>query len=395
MISESFTSVRAAAIASGIFGRQLWFSSRARHWMVSSFGRCKTSAGRITLGWLTSSGYRRVNICGQSFYVHRVVAHSFLGLPPDDETWQVHHRDGNHANNRLDNLEYVTQSENTQHSYTTNPQRAFGGCTQSKPVMWRPTYSQDWTTFPSLSGAARTLGMSRKTVARLCRDGLQAGDSDFKFGELSERPVLPSEEWARLLNPTTGLQIPGRWVSSLGRIVSYQGIISRGYQRRSGYVETSIMGKKFFVHRLVARAFLGPPPSPKHSQVNHKDWNPGNNNVDNLEYVTLAENMIHALSNLHIRQRHKEANSKPVFGRRLGSKDEWAWYPSMTAAAEAVGVRPSAVSQCLRRVSRRTRKYEFRLVTEDAPAEEIFGEEWRTVDLEELLEEKRQRYGRP
>ena len=48
------------------------------------------------------------------------------------------------------------------------------------------------------------------------------------------------------------------------------------------------------VHRCVASAFIGPPPSPTH-QVNHKDGNKCNNNVDNLEWATPKENMLHAL----------------------------------------------------------------------------------------------------
>lgn len=47
------------------------------------------------------------------------------------------------------------------------------------------------------------------------------------------------------------------------------------------------------VHTLVARAFLGPPPSPKH-QVNHKDRKRSNNRLTNLEWETPKKNTQHA-----------------------------------------------------------------------------------------------------
>ena len=51
---------------------------------------------------------------------------------------------------------------------------------------------------------------------------------------------------------------------------------------------------KRYVHVLVARAFIGPPPSDRH-EVNHKDCDPHNNRVSNLEYLTRRENIQHAI----------------------------------------------------------------------------------------------------
>lgn len=46
------------------------------------------------------------------------------------------------------------------------------------------------------------------------------------------------------------------------------------------------------MHRLVAAAFIGP--CPDGLEVNHKDGDKKNNRVENLEYVTHRENILHA-----------------------------------------------------------------------------------------------------
>ena len=56
-------------------------------------------------------------------------------------------------------------------------------------------------------------------------------------------------------------------------------------------------GRKFFmVHRLVMETF-NPIDNSQLLQVNHKDGNKHNNNINNLEWVTNMENMHHAIKN--------------------------------------------------------------------------------------------------
>ena len=47
--------------------------------------------------------------------IHRLVAQAFL----PNEKEQVNHKDGNKLNNHVDNLQWVTQSENMKHAYDT------------------------------------------------------------------------------------------------------------------------------------------------------------------------------------------------------------------------------------------------------------------------------------
>lgn len=64
-----------------------------------------------------------------------------------------------------------------------------------------------------------------------------------------------------------------------------------GYGRVNLYCD----GKKhrWLVHRLIALAFLGPPP-PGRDVINHKDLDPSNNHFTNLEWCSVGENNQHA-----------------------------------------------------------------------------------------------------
>ena len=103
----------------------------------------------------------------------------------------------------------------------------------------------------------------------------------------------------------------GYYVSDDGIIYSTKknGGHSRGLtpmklrEDKDGYLEVGMYkdGKRYFrrAHRVVAEAFI---PNPKHlPQINHKDGNVKNNNVDNLEWCTAKYNLSYGTARIRER----------------------------------------------------------------------------------------------
>ena len=188
------------------------------------------------------------------------------------------------VNHSADNLA-CTPSENTQHSHATNAKRKSGASKQSKPVLGRRHGSEEeWVKYESTAAAARALGLDSGNVSACCRGKTKrAGEYEFKWAPPAEdQHDRPGEEW-REVQLECGAS---RRVSNLGRVITARGIKTEGSERKDGYRIAQINGKTHRVHRLVAKAFLEPPPSEKHTIVNHIDGDRANNRPDNLKWVT-------------------------------------------------------------------------------------------------------------
>ena len=361
-------------------------------WHISSYGRFCNKMGHVSLGYLPSSGYRTIDLAAQKFLVHRVVKLTFDGLPKDPNMWLVHHRDGNKENNRLDNLDFVNNSLNIQQSFA-DPSRRCGGSKLWKRVQWRPVGSEEWIECPSVKVAAQHFGVASGTMSKWCGSKHVHKGYEFRFQDINE-DVLPGEEWRKIRDPATGMELPGRMVSSLGRVMLQHGFVYRGCRQQEGYFVTSFSyGQTKMmqrVHRLVATAFLGPPPEPDRVYVNHKDGDKGNNAVENLEYVTQAENVRHHFCRAGRTPRQPHFKAKAVLSRAYGSDSDWMYHPSMSSAACTLALHCSLVSNCARGLSKQTGGYEFRLADLNTN-KSLPGEKWLPINLSKLIREKEAR----
>ena len=160
------------------------------------------------------------------------------------------------------------------------------------------------------------------------------------------------EEWKDIVIEQNGIvyDFTGKYqVSNLGNIrsLNYNNtgkIKIMKSSEYSGYLRIPLSkdGKttKFLVHRLVANAFIKNNDPANKSQVNHKDENPLNNNINNLEWSTPKEN-----SNYGTRSRRMaKTQSKKIIGYSL--IDNKVIILQSTQQAKKFGFDQSAISKC-------------------------------------------------
>jgi hypothetical protein len=99
---------------------------------------------------------------------------------------------------------------------------------------------------------------------------------------------------------------------------------SKGYKNQQGYLVFDFRrrgGKCVLVHRLVAEAFI---PNPNnYPQINHKDGNKQNNNVDNLEWCNNSVNQLHAFKNNLNKGNFEHHNSKLTYDEVIYIKNNY------------------------------------------------------------------------
>ena len=137
------------------------------NYKVTSEGMVEGPRGKYLLFDINSSGYFRVTLSKEGKptrrFVHRLVLEAFKPRPYGD--FVVNHIDGNRHNNSIDNLEWVTRSENV-----------LDGWRRGR----KPPHVYDEITMTQLQGlfnlglsaaeSARVLGRDKTVVCRIFRE---------------------------------------------------------------------------------------------------------------------------------------------------------------------------------------------------------------------------------
>lgn len=154
------------------------------------------------------------------------------------------------------------------------------------------------------------------------------------------------EEWKQLKD------YPNYCISNKGQIKNKNtGTILKQHSRSSQYKFVKIKNTQGLfvckdIHRLVAIAFI---PNPLNKpQVNHKDGNRINNNINNLEWATAKDNMRHAfdtgLINKETQIKAHLYNARPVIMVKNGKIIKC--FRSIKETARFMNTTPMAIKYC-------------------------------------------------
>ena len=125
--------------------------------------------------------------------------------------------------------------------------------------------------------------------------------------------------------------------------------LCKNKKRTAGYMQINLNKKKYYVHRLVALAFI---PNPENKPtVNHISGNHFDNSVENLEWASFKEQGVHASENGLMRGRG-------VIQIDKFSGEILAEYDSVTEASKKTGVGITTICQQCKTIGN-SRKYNF------------------------------------
>jgi hypothetical protein len=152
-------------------------------YLVSDLGNMKSLPRGFTKGKILKPmlqrGYANICLCKNGIIkrvrIHRIQAIAFIPNPENKP--YINHKNGVRNDNRIENIEWCTNSENQKHSFDVLGRKPAYGmlgktgslCKNSKPVNQYDIDGNFIKTWPAQSEAARELGLYQTNIWHACK----------------------------------------------------------------------------------------------------------------------------------------------------------------------------------------------------------------------------------
>lgn len=173
--------------------KKILIDNKQSMYSISSDGEVRNdTTGRI-LKQRSCNEYQKVSLSSghglmKNYNVHRLVAEAFIPNPENKEF--VNHKDGVRYHNNVDNLEWVTPSENAIHAHETG----LIGNKKIRPVRQFNLEGKWMLDFNSATEAALQTGCQQAKISEVCLGNRRtAGNYQWRYVDsgITELPAVP------------------------------------------------------------------------------------------------------------------------------------------------------------------------------------------------------------